>query len=921
MPNPVQAAQHLGQSIWYDNMSRALLTSGGLQQVIDLGVTGLTSNPTIFEKAVASAADYDAALLALAQRGTSTQEAYEALVIEDIRAAADLLLPTYRASQGVDGYASLEVSPALANDTEGTVAEARRLYTALGRPNVMIKVPGTPAGIPAFRRLIAAGININVTLIFSLDAYAQVREAYIHGLEELRRTGGDVSRIASVASFFVSRVDTSVDGLLNKAIAAGRGSPLQPLLGKAAIANARLAYRSFRETFDGPHFAALKAAGARPQRPLWASTGTKNPAYSDVLYVDTLIARDTVNTMPPATLTAFLDHGHPEPTLETATDDPAQTIARVNAAGISMKAVTDKLLADGVKAFADSFDALLANVARKQRLLLRKPTLLSQSSQADFVAPHPAAANSIPAGSAAPDLPARIWRGDHTVWSPNPTEITNRLGWLRMPEEMSTKVADLMAFGREVKDAGYLHVVLLGMGGSGLGPEILKRTWGSAPGYPELLVLDSTVPSRVQAVADTIDPSRTLFLVSSKSGTTIEPLSFYKFFIDLVGKAVGEHHAGAHFAAITDPDSALAKLGHERGFRRVFVNPPDIGGRYSVLSYFGLVPAALIGMDVAKFLERAKEAQKESRPETPASDNAGALLGTLLGDYAKQGRDKLTLVASPRIAGFGLWAEQLVAESTGKAGKGIVPVAGEPLLRADSYGPDRAFVRLRLAGDDNAADDNAVAAIAAAGHPVIEIGLVDAYDLGAEFFRWEMAVAVAGAVLGIHPFDQPDVQLAKAMTNTILKQGTRNGAITKTPSLENILQDALPGDYFAVLAYVRETPEMDRALSHLRAAIMRGWHIATTAGYGPRYLHSTGQLHKGGPDSGRFLVITADQPRGLPVPGESFSFNTLSAAQALGDLQALAGRGRKVAHLHLSSEDPAAVLRLAADIGLVAHKG
>ena len=924
MSNSVQRTQELGQSIWYDNMRRGLLASGELQQLIDLGITGLTSNPTIFEKAVSSGSDYDKALLALAKRGASLRDSYEALVIEDIRAAADLLLPAYHATEGRDGYASLEVSPGLANDTEGTIAEAHRLFAALDRPNVMIKVPGTPAGIPAVRRLIGQGTNINVTLIFSLEAYAEVREAYVGGLEDLLRARGDVSRVASVASFFVSRVDTAVDAALEQTIAAlaeeaeGRRE-LRGLLGKAAIANARLAYGAFRDTFNGSRFASLRAAGARPQRPLWASTGTKNPAYSDVLYIDSLIARDTVNTMPPPTLSAFLEHGRAEPILErVAAVDPRGVLNGIEAAGVSMKAVTDKLLLDGVKAFADSFDALLANIDRKKMALLRKPRVVGQASWPTV----DAAVRQLEDTHAI----ERMWRGDHTLWDPAPKEITDRLGWLRMPEEMAHEAPALEAFGWEVKIAGFRHVVLLGMGGSSLGPEVLRQTFGSAPGYPELIVLDSTVPSAIDAVSSAVEPRTTLFIVSSKSGATIEPLSLYRFFRQRVVAAVGEKAAGKHFVAITENGTVLERLGRDRGFRHVFLNQPDIGGRYSVLSYFGLVPAAIIGMDLGKLLGRAKSAQAECGAAVAVAGNSGAWLGAWMAGHAAEGRDKLTLITSKEISSFGLWAEQLVAESTGKSGKGIIPVAGgptcgEPLLAPEHYGRDRQFVYLRRAGANNDFADTAVAALAAAGQPVVEIGLADGYDLGGEFFRWEIAVAAAGALLGIHPFDQPDVQQSKDLTNELLLDRAPSNGVPPPHDLpEALLSGVSPGEYLAVLAYVHQTPEMDSALSDLRAAVMARWHIATTVGYGPRYLHSAGQLHKGGPAKGRFLFLTAEEGLELPVPGEGYSFKMLAQAQAVGDLQTLRECGRPVAHVHLTGHDaspdkrPAAVRKLAASI-------
>ena len=369
MSDSLQEVQRLGQSIWYDNISRELLASGEIESLIRQGVTGLTSNPTIFEKAISGSADYDDALSAAAREGLDTKDSYESLAMEDILAAADLLRPTFDRTEGRDGYASLEVSPNLAHDTEATVAEAQRLFAALGRPNAMIKVPATPQGIPAVRRLIGQGVNINVTLIFSLEAHRQVMEAYIAGLEDFAKAGGDVSKVASVASFFVSRVDVAVDALLEQRAQQGQ-QDVKALMGKAAIANAKLAYRSFKAVFGGERFAALKAKGARVQKPLWGSTGTKNPAYSDVLYIDSLIGEDTVNTVPPATLAAFIDHGQAKATLEQDVADSEQTMKALAAAGVSIDEVTDKLLADGVKSFADSFTQLLANVQEKKALLL-----------------------------------------------------------------------------------------------------------------------------------------------------------------------------------------------------------------------------------------------------------------------------------------------------------------------------------------------------------------------------------------------------------------------------------------------------------------------------------------------------------------------------------------------------------------------
>ncbi|MFQ6122044.1 MAG: glucose-6-phosphate isomerase [Dehalococcoidales bacterium] len=508
---------------------------------------------------------------------------------------------------------------------------------------------------------------------------------------------------------------------------------------------------------------------------------------------------------------------------------------------------------------------------------------------------------------------ARIWQKDHTVWKPDPSEITNRLGWLTVTDLMSEQAPALASFAEEIRNAGFRNVVLLGMGGASLGSEVLRQTFGSAAGYPELIVLDSTVPAWVQAVTEAIDPAHTLFLVSSKSGGTIETVSFYKYFRELIEKAVGKEPSGQNFVAITDSGTPLARLAREAGFRTIFLNPTDVGGRYSVLSYFGLVPAALMGIDIARLLQRADCLREECVFRVPTNENPGAWLGAAISALALRGRDKLTLVTSPSLSSFGLWVEQLIAESLGKDGKGIIPVAGEPVMDSAYYGDDRLFVYLRLEGDDNFAIDSAMGDIRSSGQPVLGLELGERYDLGAEFFRWEFAIAVTGAVLGIHPFDQPDVQAAKDLTARLLQEYQSYGhlpTVVTTYSFNDLLAETKPGNYLAIMAYLRQTPEVDQALADLRRKITERYRIATTLGYGPRLLHSSGQLHKGGPNSGLFLQITANHEKDLPVPGEPYTFGVLADAQALGDLQTLQSLGRRVVKIHLSSGDGAAVRKL-----------
>jgi transaldolase/glucose-6-phosphate isomerase len=753
----------LGQSVWFDYIRRSFITSGELQALIDQGVRGVTSNPTIFEKAIAGSTDYDADLGRLVDVGKSVEEIYEALALDDIAQAADLMRPVYDGADGADGYVSLEVSPTLANDTGGTVADARRLFAALGRSNVMIKVPATPAGIPAIETLIGEGINVNVTLIFSLVQYQAVAEAYIAGLEKLVAAGGDVSRVDSVASFFVSRVDTAVERALEEI---GETE----LRGKIAIANAKLAYAYFQEVFGGPRWDKLAAQGARVQRPLWASTGTKNPHYPDTLYVDGLIGPHTVNTVPPATLQAFLDHGAAAPTLETGVDEARADLVRLDELGIDLFAITQKLQDDGVASFAKSFESLMASIAEKRDRLLAEWELQSVSL-GSYQGAVDAALDEMVENS----IIARIWAHDHTVWKPEPAEITNRLGWLHIAEAMSEDVPRLEAFVADVRAAGYTHALLLGMGGSSLAPEVFRKTFGVAPGHLDLSVLDSTDPGAVLAHEQRLDLTRTLFVVSTKSGGTVETLSFFKYFYNRVAEAVGADGAGEHFIAITDPGSKLADLAERYNFRAAFLNDTNIGGRYSALSYFGLVPAALVGVDVPRLLDDAMSMACAAESCVAARDNPAAVLGATLGELARAGRDKVTFITSSEIASFGDWVEQLIAESTGKEGKGILPVVGEPVGSPDVYGDDRVFVYLRL--EEDGTNDSAVQALEDAGHPVVRLRLRDLYDLGGQFFLWEMATAVASHRLAINPFDQPNVEAAKVLGRRMVAEYTDTGAL------------------------------------------------------------------------------------------------------------------------------------------------
>ncbi|MFQ6079137.1 MAG: transaldolase, partial [Thermodesulfobacteriota bacterium] len=509
--NPLLELQKLGQSIWYDNIRRGLLTSGELKGMIDAGeIVGVTSNPAIFEKAIAGSTDYNGAMTARLSEDphASPESLYESLVIEDIQATADLLAFVYETTDGVDGYVSVEVSPRLAHDTDDTIAEARRFFAAINRPNVMVKVPSTPEGLPAITALIGEGINVNVTLMFSIQDYLDVSGAYLAGLEKLAHSGGDLSRVASVASFFVSRVDTAVDKLLPDD---------SPLRGKIAIANGKAAYLCFKETSAGKRFTALKKRGARVQRLLWASTGVKNPDYPDVMYVEGLIAPDTVNTVPPATLDAFRDHGRPRLSLTENLDEASKYLAALKDLGIDLGTVTRRLKDEGVDLFEKPFDSLMETLTRKQACIVAGEVSKQRLSLGDYADAVVARQKSWSEAT----VTRRIWRKDATVWVPDPQkatltpELTNRLGWLTVPESMHDCLDALIDFADAIRKEGFTHVVLLGMGGSSLAPEVFMTTFGNAPGYPPLTVLDSTHPASVQNIADNVDLSNTLFLVSS----------------------------------------------------------------------------------------------------------------------------------------------------------------------------------------------------------------------------------------------------------------------------------------------------------------------------------------------------------------------------------------------------------------------
>ena len=933
--NPVKDLQRYGQSIWLDYIRRNLLTSGELKKLIDEdGLRGMTSNPAIFEKAIVGSTDYTDLLQSLAQKHDLDAKArYELLAIRDIQDAADFLRPVYDATKRRDGYVSLEVSPYLARDTNVTLDEARRLWKAVARENVMIKVPGTAEGIPAFQQLIGEGININVTLLFAQEVYEKVAEAYIAGLEQLSATGGDVSKMASVASFFISRIDTLVDSKVNEKLKAKPDAQqealLKGILGKVAIANGKLTYQKYLQIFSGPRWEKLAARGAQTQRVLWASTSTKNPAYRDVIYVEELIGKDTVNTVPPATLDAFREHGRVRESLTENIESAKQTMSDLAKVGISMKEVTDQLTVEGVKLFADAFDKLLEAVEKSTR-----NEVSPKVNKQNFKLP-PDLASSVKTHIddwRANGKVRRLWQRDASLWTN--TDEAKWLGWLGVTEEQTARLRDFRQLAEDVKSAGFTHVLLLGMGGSSLCPEVLKMTFGKLTAFPELHVLDSTDPAQVKSFENRIDLSRTLFIVSSKSGSTLEPNIFKQYFFERAKEVAGPGKAGSQFIAITDPGSKMEQVARSDHFRHIFHGLASIGGRYSALSDFGVIPALAMGLDVLKFLDRTEDMVQACASSVPVEENPGAVLGVVLGAAHNLGRDKVTIITSPGISDLGAWLEQLLAESTGKDGKGIIPVDREQVGEPEVYGKDRLFVYLRLETAPDAAQDTKVTALENSGQPVVRISLGDTYDLGQEFFRWEIATAVAGSIIGINPFNQPDVEASKIATRNLTSEYEKTGALpeerplidrdgiklfTDTKNAEALAKAAgndqslvgflrahlnrvQTGDYFALLAYVQMNGANEDKLQAIRHMLRDSKRVATCLGFGPRFLHSTGQAYKGGPDSGVFLQITCDDAVDLPIPGQRYTFGIVKAAQARGDFQVLAERNRRALRVHLGED-------------------
>lgn len=932
--DPLFILRKLGQSVWYDNLRKGLVSSGELKRMIEeYGVTGVVSNQSVFERAVSGTPEYDDDIEKLSSGGLPDGDIASQILVMDARRAADALMDVYERTAGKDGFVCLEIDARLLVDPASIVSGGRALATLVDRPNFMVKVPATPEGIASIEELAFEGFNVNVTHLFSIERYMEAALAYVNGLERRVEAGRPIDNVASVASFEVGRFDSHIDKRIEERVAEGASNDekarLKALLGRCAVANARLALLKSREIFVGPAFKRLKDEGGNPQRLLWASTSVKNTRYPETMYAEELAEDGTVIAMPLQTLLGFRDHGRARHKPSDA-GPSSKVISEMVSLGFDYKATTEALLAGALASQKRSQGLITEAIVAKRKGMKGKKFEASYSLggfEGEVVDAIDRTGNE--------KFLERLWAKDPAIWKDGPEDrrlIKDALGWLTLPDFMEDNLEAITEFAIGVKKEGYSHAVLFGMGGSSLAPLVLRDAFGAAPGWPALIVLDSTDPEAVRAVTREIDPRKTLFIVSSKSGTTIEPLSLFEYFYGLLYQTMGEE-AGRNFIAITDADTPLEGFSRKYGFKRLFINPRDIGGRFSALSYFGLIPAAVSGIDVNRLLDSASVISVATHPCMKERENPVVMLGVALGIFGRAGRDKITLILSREVATFGLWIEQLVAESTGKEGKGLVPVVGEPLGRAEDYGDDRVFVSICVKEEDKDLKKT-LKTLVEAGHPVISFRMKDIYGIGGEFLRWEVATAVAGQILGINPFDQPDVELAKKLTRARLlaiekgmtsppgvevrdnklrvyfgeaacklvkKPFGGNGDVKK--ALKDFMGLIKKGDYIGVLAYFDPNDRaIDETLMDLRKTLRDSTGAATQGGYGPRYLHSTGQLHKGGANKGVFLILCHETKDDIKIPGSAFSFSELELSQAFGDMEALDSRRCRVALVNI--KDP-----------------
>lgn len=950
----IGALHQLGQSIWLDGIRRSMIRNGELRQLVEEGsIHGAASNPLTIQAAIANSPDYDLAIAALeSEQDREAIALYRALAIQDARVVADIFRPLYHQSCRVDGYVSLAVSPYVANDAEQTLIAARKLWRAVDRPNLMVNIPATPTGISVIQKLVSEGINVGATLLFSVETYRQVARAYLRGLEIFADSGGNISQVAGTAAFSFNRIDTAIDRLILKhqkddfKESDSKIILLKSLEGQTAIANNRLAYQAYLEMCKSDRWQALFAKGAMPQRLLWASTGSRNSFYSDALYIEELVGDRTVHAVSLETLSDFRSSGEARArhSLTEEIDVAEEIIACLPELMISFKAVADRLLEEAIERNQKAFDCLLGTIERKREATLGRalnrqvyslPSGLYSEVQAGLI--HWQSSGRV----------RQLWEKDATLWTGRDED--KWLGWLGMPEEQEMDALFFNKLSVDIQKADISAVVLLCTGASALCLEAIRHLCEGAENCIDLYVLDSIDPQQISGLKEKIDIAQTLFIESCKHGDAWETSLLKEYFFDQLEQAI-DYEASSRFVAITDPGSKLQRAAQQEGFRRLFLSSPNISDRYAALSTTGMVPAAYMGLDVASFTNAAERAMNACSAFVPATDNPGVILGLILGVAAKRGKNKLTLVISPGIERLGAWIEQLLASSTGKEGRGIIPIDQEPIGEPDAYGSDRTFVYIRLDTHPNESQDRLVAQLVEMNRPVVQIRMHSRHLLGQEFFRWEMAAVVAASVLGVHAFEQPDVAESAISAQQIVAAYELTGELPpEVPLLEENgiklftsefhaaalrgiagrecslscylqaqTQLLREGDYFALLAYLPMEDSYWRILQDIRrtvrdqlaARLTHPKQVATYLGWGPRYLHAAGQVQKGGPNTGVFLQITCDDAVDISIPGKPYSFGVVKAAQARGDFQALLSRKRRALRVHIGADIEAGLLAL-----------
>lgn len=934
--------------LWLHDFSRALLEA---QPLTALPASSFATHLGRLERAIGEGDSYDSALEQCAL--ADPHLCFESLLIEDVRRAADALLPRF-APEWASGVVSVDLSPLRAESPAERLEAARQLFRAIDRPNVLIKMPAQADLLTVPEQLLYEGVNIHFTHVYHIDGYERAAECYMRALERRALENLALNGVFSVISFHVGAIDATVDRQLQNNIRAAqarselaRVSANAELLGKIGVANANNVYRRSRDLFNSERFARLRARGALPQRLLWTEIAPISPLQAPMHYVDCLNHAEALLLLEPTLLEHLANHDQDAMQRTLALREAPDILARLAAVGIELDLIARQLLGDAEEMYSEAFAKLIARVDGKRKLLssgfMRRQTLVLGQYQKPV--------ETELARLRAQKSITRTWACDASLWTDSPqvaAQIENRLGWLRLPTDGRIDREVLRAARDESRRAGWRHLVMLGMGGANITAETLYAIFGQQEGFPALITLDSTDPTAIRDVEAQIDLARTCFIVASKSGSTLETLAMLYYFYDKVQN-------GDQFIAITDPETRLAEEAQRLGFRAIYYNPTDMAGRYAALSYFGMLPIAMLGLDFERLLDRAAEMALACGANVMGNNHPGLWLGTVLGVLARRGLDKLTLLSSPEIAAFGAWVEQLIAESSGKEDKGIIPISGGTVGLPHDYDDDRLFVYLRL--ETSAQNpDQAVKMLQEAGHPLVRLDLRDVYDIGAEFFRWQFAAATVGMVLGINPFDEPAVEESKQNTQRLLDAYVEHSALPQSPpayseddvslfadettaallhalrqqqALESsplsgmlaaFLRLARSGDYIGLLAYLPPRPEYIAQLETLRRQLRHVLRRAVTLGFGPRYLHSTGQLHKAGCDKGVFLQLTVDDPEALPIPNLPYSFSVLKQAQAEGDYEALQSRGRRIVRLHLGADPMRGLAKLEAAIQAIAAK-